>query len=174
MVSRNLLTTPSRHVSTVPEVAGECTENSPLGHPVMRMTMLSFLRPFSSRIVSILSTRTGRYRSDSAIARPHVGKATHADDERRRPEKSTLSSPYFLSSLAMVASSDGSISEIMRCWFAVRRKTPLCTFAISRRPVLKSLPGSSCTRPFSMKHVKCFLPSHPVCQPKVSMLRSNL
>src|SRR5258706_6115506 len=36
----------------------------PFGQPVMRMTMESFLRPFSSHIFSTLSMRIGRYYYD--------------------------------------------------------------------------------------------------------------
>ena len=40
---------------------------------------MSVLRkPLASKIDSILSMSKGKYRSDSAMARPHVGKATQA------------------------------------------------------------------------------------------------
>lgn len=69
----------------------------------MRKTMESLRSPFSSHIFSTLSMSNGRYyvgnvsiekasservrtRSDSAMASPQVGKATHAEEANLKPE----------------------------------------------------------------------------------------
>ena len=94
----------------------------------MRMTILSDLKPSSSRIFSTLSTKSGRYlglcdqyrvrlspklgahRSDSAIASPQVGKATQAELDNLKAECDQLSNPHFFNNLSI---SDLSSSGIL-------------------------------------------------------------
>src|SRR5699024_2491635 len=57
----------------------------PLGHPVILMVISSSFKPASSNRLSIFVISEGRYRSDSAIAKPQVGKATQAIEFFRNP-----------------------------------------------------------------------------------------
>ncbi|MNW00570.1 hypothetical protein D3C71_1960820 [compost metagenome] len=68
------------------EISARAGLAHPFGHPVIRMTISSSLKPFDSRIGSILSRSDGKYLSDSAIASPQVGKETQAIEFLRSAE----------------------------------------------------------------------------------------
>ena len=57
----------------------------PFGQPVIRIVISSSCTPASSNKSSILEISDGKYLSDSAIANPQVGKATHAIEFLRNP-----------------------------------------------------------------------------------------
>ena len=93
-------------------------------------------------------------RSDSAMAKPQVGNATQAELDNLTPVYDKLSNLYCAKSAFIRGTSSPGISDSIKCWFAVNLNSPLCTFAISRKPFLNSFPGSSWIRPFSMNIMK--------------------
>lgn len=104
---------------------GDSQVTYPLGQPVILITRSSLLTPASSQIFSTLSINTGKYLSDSAMAKPQVGKATQAELDSRTPEWSRLSRPHLASNLFISSRSSGATSERIKCWLAVNRKVPL-------------------------------------------------
>ena len=91
------------------------------------------------------------------MASLHVGNATQADEDRRKPLWLMVSSLYLVRRRLIVGKSSVATPKMIRCWFAVVRNVSLCTLAISRRPVLKSFSGY----PNLPKDTPMFLLAHP-------------
>src|ERR1700760_4825392 len=87
----------------------------PLGQPVIRITIESCLRPASKIVVSNFVISSGRYLSDSAIAKPQVGNATHAEEESLNPENSVLSSLYLCKRVLIAGRSTSAMLLMIKC-----------------------------------------------------------
>ena len=85
---------------------------------------------------------SGRKRSLSASARPHVGSATQAMLLRRSPDNAVpMAMPCSLRIASIFAFALAGTLAMMRFWLAVTTKPPGCTSAISRSAVRNDQPG---------------------------------
>ena len=107
----------------------------PLGQPVIRVVNTSFSQAelLRARLRAGRSS-TGSTRSLSATARPHVGRAGQAIDQRRTAEMSSVSgTPWRRRISSSRLRSSGSMSQKMMLWWGVSRRGGRSVVQISRR-----------------------------------------